>query len=127
MRVSDTFPSKHLAAADLHEQDLTLTIASVAEQGFDDGMKLVLSFRETKKTLVANKTNSRTIVSLYGDDCDKWNGHRITLFPTYVDFQGKTVPAIRVRPKSSRPWPTRRVVPMTQGEVDADAEGDNPF
>jgi hypothetical protein len=117
MRVSDTFPSKHLAAADLNDRELTLTITDVAEHPFDDGPKLVVSFREQRKTLVCNKTNSRTIATLHGDDCGGWVGQKITLFSTFVDFQGRQVPAIRVKPRSPQPRfqsaerPLRRATP----------------
>jgi hypothetical protein len=50
--------------------------------------KPVVSFRETDKTFVLNKTNSNTIAGLYGNETDQWVGKQIVLFPTEVEFQG---------------------------------------
>jgi len=135
-RVSQMYPSKWLAAADLDEQDLIVTIAGISQETLGDDAKWVLYFEDQEKGLVLNKTNTRTIAGLYGDDTDDWIGQQITLYPTWVDFQGKQTEAIRVRPKQprkARPQPATAVkssgkpaAPMTQEEVD-DADADIPF
>lgn len=102
-KISDAYPSKYVSAADLDEQDMVLTIASIDTQAFEDGTtKLVLFSHETTKGLVLNKTNARTIAAMYGDDTDEWSGRRITIYPTWVDFAGKQTEAVRVRPKPPR-------------------------
>ena len=125
-RLSEVFHGKSYSAADL-DRDLTLTISDVEVKHFDDGTKLVISFREGDQTLICNKTNANTIGDLYGEDTDDWIGQRITLYRATVDFQGKRVPAIRVSsPRAARPAgkPAR---PMTQQEAD-DPDGDDiPF
>jgi hypothetical protein len=99
-------------------------------------VKFIVRFEETEQALIANMTNSRIIAGLYGDDTDDWIGQRITLYPTETQFNGRMVPAIRVRskpPQAKRPAPARAAAPrrpgrpaqpMTQEEADAD---DVPF
>ena len=119
MRFSEAFPSIHLSAADLKGQTVALTIKSVTveEIGLQKDRKPVVWFSDAKKGLCLNVTNGRTIKDLYGDDMDAWTGQRIELFPTYVDFQGRQVQAIRVRPVA----PTQEKLPAaTQPTVDPD-------
>lgn len=134
-RVSQMYPSKWLAAVELDESDLTVTITGIANEPVTpDESKWVLYFQETDKGLVLNKTNTRTIAALYGDDTDDWLDRPITLYPTWVDFQGKQVEAIRVRPKPSKAAKkpagkaSGKPAPMTQEEADVVAgDGDIPF
>jgi hypothetical protein len=48
--------------------------------------------------MVCNKTNANNIAALYGPDTEEWIGREIVLFETMVDFQGKSVPAVRCKP-----------------------------
>jgi hypothetical protein len=100
MKITDAFPSKYLSAGDLQDKPHTLTMANVEMEiiGGEDKKKPVLYFEKTQKGLVLNKTNSKQITALYGDDTDEWQGKPIVLFPAMVDFKGDTVEAIRVRP-----------------------------
>ncbi len=123
MKMSEVFPSKWLTAADLDEQDVTMTIDQVRmEDMTEDGdPKAVCYFNEVKKGLVLNKTNSTTIVALYGNDTDDWEGQRITLYPTEVNFQGKMTPCIRVRsklPRSSKAKPEKVALPTSDNDDD---------
>jgi hypothetical protein len=92
--------SKYFRAEDLSEQK-TLRIKCVTEemigQGAKQEQKLVVWFTNSKKGLVLNKTNNRTIRGAYGDDTDGWKNRLIVLFPTQTDFGGKQVGALRVR------------------------------
>ena len=97
MKVSQVFAGEYLAAADLQGQEHTVVIASVELKEFDDGDKLLLTFQNRKKGLVANKTNSKRIAMLYGDETEGWVGKEIILYPDIVDYQGKPTEAIRVR------------------------------
>jgi hypothetical protein len=110
MKLTDAFPSNYLKAGDLDE-DQTYTIAGVTietlGQGKNAEQKPVLSFKETDKTFVLNKTNGKTISSLYGDEMDDWTGKKITLFATEVEFQGEQTLAIRVRLKKPVQLPPR--------------------
>ncbi len=131
-RMGAMFPSKWLAAGDLDDADLTVTITGCSEEQVTPAdRKWVLWFDETDKGMVLNKTNSKMIAQLLlSDDTDEWIGRQIILFPTQVDFQGDQVDAIRVRKKlPAKPKAGKKTAPaMTQAEVD-DAEGDSelPF
>ena len=99
MRLSGLFPSKYLKALDL-EGDTVFTIKAVVQEEFDGEAKPGISFEETEKILLLNRTNGNTIGVLHGQETDHWAGKRITLFATEVDFKGKQTLAIRVRMRS---------------------------
>ena len=98
--ISESFPSKYVKAADLKGQNVIVVIGHVTFERIgtnDKDDKPVLYFQGKSKGMVLNKTNATNIAHLYGDDTDDWAGREIVLFPAMVDFQGKTVEAIRVR------------------------------
>lgn len=95
--IDEVYAGNSLKAADLEGSDVTMTIASAEAKAFDDGNKIAITFLETEKTLICNKTNARRIASLHGKEFDKWHGKKITLYPDLVDFKGDEVEAIRVR------------------------------
>lgn len=98
MKISETFQSKFLKAADLNGRTIRVTIASVFSESMDDGkVKPILYFNGAKKGLVLNRTNASTIAMAFGDDTDAWIGADIELFPMAVSFQGQMQPAIRVK------------------------------
>jgi hypothetical protein len=104
MRLSEAFPSNFLKADDVL-QDTVLTIKGQKLQSIGQGAqaenKLVLSFQETDKELVVNKTNFSAIATaLAEDDSDHWIGKRITLYATEVEYKGETMLGIRVRLRS---------------------------
>jgi hypothetical protein len=108
MKVSQVFSGDYLTAADLQGKEPSVVIASVEVKKFDDGDKLLISFQGKKKALVANKTNSRRIAMMYGDETDAWVGKEVVLYTDMVDFQGKTVEALRVRPPKKQAAPDDR-------------------
>lgn len=90
---------KYLKAEDLQNQKHVVTIEAVRTVTYDDGkVKLALSFVGKDKDLVLNKTNSTNVAEMYGPETDLWAGRNITLYSAFVDFQGKTVPAVRIEP-----------------------------
>lgn len=97
MNINEVFPSKYLKAADLQGRQVTVKIRSAEQETMGDDRKLVVYFEGKEKGFVCNKTNANNIAALYGPDTDGWIGSEITLFEAMVDFQGKTVPSIRVR------------------------------
>jgi len=106
MKASDVFPSKYLAASDLQGRHVTLTIDYVEVHDLDGQQKPAVYFKGKTKALLANKTNTRSIAELHGDEMDAWSGKRVTLYSTPVLFQGRTVPAIRVAaPSGGAPKP----------------------
>lgn len=108
------YPTNYLSAPELKGEDRTLTIRDVrletieTDRGNDE--VVIMRFEETYKQsaksgkkerqFILNKTNMRTIVSLYGVDHEKdWPGKRITLFPTQCAGKGgEIVDCIRIRP-----------------------------
>jgi hypothetical protein len=98
MRISDQFPSDYLRAVDLNGGEITAVMANIKMETIGDDTKPVLYFEGHDKGMVLNKTNAGTISSLYGDDTDDWVGEAVTLFSAMVSFQGRNVPAIRVKP-----------------------------
>jgi hypothetical protein len=102
MRIDQMFESssnKYLKAADLNGREVTLKIASLQMETFgkEADEKPVLSFDRTEKRLALNKTNARTIASMYGKESDGWIGKTITLFPTTTEYAGDMVACIRIR------------------------------
>ena len=97
MKIEDMYPSSSsfLKASDLNGKKIKLTIESIRMEQLEDKKKPVLSFKNTDKELVLNKTNAITINAMYGDT-DNWLGKEIKLYPTTVDYAGKPVGAIRV-------------------------------
>ena len=108
MEIGSVFGGDSLKAADLQGHEPIVVIASVEMKKFDNGNKLVLSFQGKKKTLVVNKTNAGRIAYAHGTNTDNWIGKEIQLYTDLVDFQGKPVEAIRVRPAPKRQAPVQR-------------------
>lgn len=102
MRVSEAFPSDFLKAADLQGNNAKVVMSHVEMKEIGDDRKPVLYFKGKEKGLVLNKTNANNIATVYGDDMDDWTGNEIVLFPAMVDFQGKTVEAVRVRAPTAK-------------------------
>jgi len=128
MRISEAFPSQYLKAADLQKRTIRVVIDRVTTEDIGSDNKPVLYFQGEEKGLVLNKTNSNNIAYLFGDETDDWTGRDIELFPTIVDFQGRPVEAIRVRPVSNGP-PTRKATatPVNDREPPAQLDDDILF
>jgi hypothetical protein len=108
MKLNDIYPSNYLKAADIGDNPMVLTIENVTLEELQDGSrKPCLFFQEQDKGLILNKTNANTIAAVYGDDTDEWQGARVQLVSVPVDFQGRTVDAIRVRAKAQKQSPVR--------------------
>ena len=117
---------EYLFAFDLQNKEVTVEIAKVeagtitGEQGRKSKKPLV-SFKGAKKKLALNKTNGKTIASLYGNDTSMWIGKLITIYPTTTTFGSETVECIRVRPVA--PQPKRgKEAPTALPEPQHDAE-----
>jgi|SRR5215831_10139167 len=100
MNIDDAFPSKFIKASEVPEEGVTLVIERVEMEDVDGkgARKPVLYFRNAKKGLPLNKTNSNKIKQLFGtQETDQWIGRPITLYRSETDFQGDTVDCTRVR------------------------------
>lgn len=104
MNVNDQFPSNYLKASDLQGREVKVTMDRIEMEKLGDDNKMVLYFIGKTKGVVLNKTNSMNISAGYGPETDNWPGAAVILYSTWVDFQGKSVEAIRIRP-ASKPAP----------------------
>ena len=102
-KLSDIFQGDSLKASDLQGREIRLTIARWHIEDFDDGKKVSLSFEETERTLICNKTNAFTIADALGtEEIAEWVGASVVIYPTKTDFQGKRVDCIRIKSATRR-------------------------
>ena len=97
LRISAAFPSDYLKAADLMGRAVTVIMSHVDMATIGDGHKPILYFQGKEKGMVLNKTNAKKISEMFGDNTDDWTGGEIILYEAMVEFQGNTVPGLRVR------------------------------
>lgn len=113
MRRDQIFPSKYLKEPDLRGRDVTVTIDYVEQVRLQNKPALLLHFEGKDKALVVNSTIFDQVVGATGeDDTENWRGHRITLFPTTTEFQGRSVPVVRVRAQRPQPNNGRAKTPQ---------------
>lgn len=99
MHYKSLFPSKYVAASDLHGQDAPVQIVKIVQEevGETKDVRPVLFFAGCQKGMVLNATNAKRIVRMYGEETDLWLGKTIVLYESETEFKGETVPCIRVR------------------------------
>lgn len=104
MRRSDVYPSKYLAASDIPDEGLTLTIHHVEEETMRDGKTVPIAyFEELEKGMVINVTKWKVIEALHGEESDDWTGCRIIVYPSETTYEGEVKPCINVRNKHPKP------------------------
>lgn len=100
MDINQSFPTKYLKASDITGTEPVLCIARVVLEEMEDGKeKPVVYFTNADKGLVLNKTNSMNIATIYGPETNNWANRTIQLYTTWVDYQGRSVEAVRVKPQ----------------------------
>lgn len=92
------FPGRFLKAAEFKGKTVDLTIKAVRIEDLPqdkggDKAKGIVTFAETKKELVLNRTNAECFKALWGRETDAWVGKKVSLYP--AQWNGE--PAIRVR------------------------------
>jgi hypothetical protein len=96
------FDREYIGSWDLGNRDVTVTITRVEAKKLrnqkGENLKPVVWFDGKEKGFVCNKTNAKTIATLYGNDTEKWLGKRVTLYVTTTSIGGETMDCIRVRP-----------------------------
>lgn len=98
MDINSLFPSNYLKASDLQGQVRRVTVEACQPEQLGQGeIKPALQFRGVPKKLILNKTNGLLIAASFGTETTAWAGREIELYPENVMFQGRVVPAIRVR------------------------------
>lgn len=121
------FDRQFIGVWDLGGKDRTVVISDVKAETISNGKqknkKPVISFKGAEKRFLANVTTAKCIAAMYGNNTDAWIGKAITLYPTQVDFGGKTVDAIRVRPTVPR-GPAVKLVEVTPDPVQRAAQNE---
>lgn len=112
MLISDFFPSKYVAAADLRGAPVQVTIANVTIEELEGKKKLILWFTGQRKGLMLNKTNAKVIAKLYGDEVSAWFNRTITIYPSECSYKGDIVPCIRVKTDLSVQAPALNTVSL---------------
>ena len=100
--VKDHCKNSFLKGDDVSEDSVIYKIADVNEESMhgEFEQKLVLYFAERERGLVLNKTNTKRLVTLFGDDGNAWIGKRVRLLTEYVDYPvGTTTRVLRIDPK----------------------------
>lgn len=129
-RLREIYGGNYLKAEDLAGKEINAQIEDVTIVEMDEKKRAVLHFKGKEKTLLCNVTNANMLEELLGsDDTDDWIGKRICLYVCKVDFQGKRVPAIRIKEAAgngggSRPAPKPVAHEPVTDALDAD---DIPF
>ena len=84
---------------DKEKDGLALEVSDVTSEEMRSGSdKLCLHFKEDRKPLLLNKTNSKRMASMYGHETDDWIGEVVNLwFDPEVEYMGDIVGGIRVR------------------------------
>jgi hypothetical protein len=125
--LASSYDESRFFRAEVLENEIRLKIKNVTEEKMADGeMKLTVWFTNSKRGLVLNRTNNRTIRAAYGDDVAGWSGKIIVLYPTTAEFRGKMGPALRVRippPKDSYRAPPPKPTPKLVDEELDDFDG----
>ena len=118
MKGSDIFPSKYIKADDLQGRDVNVTISNVEMEKLGDDSKPILYFKGKEKGMVCNRTNFDRIAFMYGDETDDWGGKQVTLTTEFVQFQGKTMKALRIKPPTTQGRPQPRVQTISENPAD---------
>ena len=66
---------------------------------------MIVSFSETEKQFVMNKTNAVCLRAMWGDDSGEWAGHKVTLHPV-KDESGLSESGLCIRVKGSPELPS---------------------
>jgi hypothetical protein len=90
--------------ADVRDRPLLQTIAEIKTGKFE---KPNLVF-ESGEALSLNASNNRILLRAYGPNSDDWVGKEIELYAGQVEFQGRPLDAVLVRPITPTPPPPKK-------------------
>lgn len=121
------YDSDFLYAYHLAGKSVVVTIEKVVGgtmgHGAKKSKKPLVYFKGKAKPLGLNKTNGKTIATMYGNDTAAWVGERIEIYPTTTSFGNDTVDCIRVKPKQ----PGERKAAGDYDETAAPPNGETPM
>jgi hypothetical protein len=115
VKLNEVFPSNYVKADDLKGREVSVVISEAKMEKLGSDTKLVIYFQNKEKGMVCNKTNANRIAYLYGEDTDDWIGKEIVLASEFVEYQGKTVKGLRVRPPAQKRQQDRIVTEQRAG------------
>ena len=97
--IDQIFPSRWIKSSDIGSTPKIATITKIDFEivGPDREQKAVLSFQNSTKRLILNRTNAQTLANLYGKEVMSWVGKRITLYCAEVQFRGAPCLAVRIK------------------------------
>jgi hypothetical protein len=127
------FPSKYLKESDLKGRSVTLEIIAAPNEtltGFDgkQQVKTVLYFKNTKKKLPLNRTNWNAVADATGqEDSDHWPGHKVELYPSTTEMNGKVLPCVRIRTPMVRAVGASPLAKTDAAATRGDLEDEIPF
>ena len=88
-------------------QVLTIKTAKIDTLGDDQEQKVIVEFYEQSKPLACNKTQLRTLITLFGEETDAWPNDRVMAYGkklTSGQFSGKwTIELTEAPAQSTRP------------------------
>lgn len=100
-------PSRFLGAADLLGAEPTYKILGVVMEEIEEDVpkgqppkfkrKGLVRLEGAEKGWLLNVTNAKALATMFGEEVEKWTGHRVTLCSEIVTSFGETAPAVRVR------------------------------
>ena len=107
MHADKLIDSSYIKSADFDGKDVTVTITGVkleklTDQNGREKNKGIVSFKETEKAWVLNRTNVVCLKALFGSETDDWNGKRVTLFSMTLGG-GETGIRVKGSPELSEP------------------------
>ena len=109
----ELYPGTYIKAGEFQGKAVTLTIKAITREMLSNGTggeepAVTVSFAETEKQFVMNKTNAVCLRAMWGDDSGEWIGHKLTLHPV-KDDSGLSESGLCIRVKGS-PELDRRLV-----------------
>ncbi len=110
-KVGDLFPSKYLKSSDLQGKEFRVHIDRVVMEKIvdEEPEKACIYFQNSEQGMVLNKTNAMVLASAYGDETDNWRGQTAVLGTHKVQFQGKLVDGLTIRPDATQGQPAPAV------------------
>ena len=100
MDINDYLGGEHLRREDV-QKPMLVTVTDVTVKEFDNPpeKKALLHFKETEKSLVANKTNLKIAKSVFEtSETDRWKGKKIVVYDDpNIFFAGKQTGGLRLR------------------------------
>jgi hypothetical protein len=101
----ELYPGNFIKAGEFQGKAVTLTITTVKREMLSNGAggeegAVTVSFHETPKQFVMNKTNAVCLRAMWGDDSGDWIGKKVTLHPV-KDDSGLSESGLCIRVKGS--------------------------